>query len=180
MNVRSFSGTLFFGIAAGVGFPGFSLLTAPVLGGAGAFQVWVALGAIAYAALLGIGWRERIIGAFTASAFVVPAALLADGIVGLIAGAALAVAVARSYLLGTDRIARTIAIETVLAVFGFAFVRSLGGAGLFPIALAIWGWFLVQSLYFLIGGGLPRPTASGDVDAFDLAHERANAIMETD
>ncbi|MGI9430930.1 MAG: hypothetical protein ACR2PQ_01880 [Myxococcota bacterium] len=180
MNVRSFGGTLLFGIAAGVGFPGFSLLTAPLLGAAGAFQAWVALGAIAYAALLGIGWRERIVGAFTATAFVVPAALLAEGIVGLVAGAALAVAVARSYLLGTDRIARTVVIEAALAAFGFAFVRSLGGAGLFPIALAIWGWFLVQSLYFLIGGGLPQPARSGDVDAFDLAHERANAIMETE
>ena len=109
-----------------------------------------------------------------------PALLLTDGVVGLLAGAALAIAVARSCLLGTDRIARTVVIVAALALFGFAFVRSLGGHGLFPVALSIWGWFLVQSVYFLIGGGLPRVAAQGEADPFELARERANAILETE
>ena len=53
MNVRSFGGTLCFGIAAGVIYPGFSLLAAPVLGAFGALQTWIAFSAIAYATLLG-------------------------------------------------------------------------------------------------------------------------------
>ena len=179
MTVRSFGGTLAFGIAAGVGFPGFAVLSSPLVGTHTALWLWIALGAIAYSALLGQSWRERIAGAFIATLFLIPTAFLTDEIAGIAMGAALAVAIARSRLLGTHQIARTVAVEALLAAFGFAFVTALHGPGWFPISLAIWGWFLVQSLYFLIGGLMSEP-APGDIDPFDLAHEQVSRILEQD
>ena len=178
MTVRSFGGTLSFGVAAGLGFPGFAVLSSPALATQTALWLWIALGAIAYSALLGHDWRERISGAFLAALFVIPAALLTSGIAGIAMGAALAVAIARSRLLGASQLPRTIALESVLAGLGFAFVAALGGPGWLPISLAIWGWFLVQSLYFLVGGGAPAP--SGEIDPFDLAHDQARRILEHD
>ena len=177
MTVRSFAGTLAFGIAAGIGFPGFAVLSSPLVGTHTALWLWIALGAIAYSALLGRGWRERITGAFIATLFLIPTAFLTSGIAGIAMGAALAVAIARSRLLGTRHIARTVAVESVLAAFGFAFVTALHGPGWFAISLAIWGWFLVQSLYFLIGGLVSEP-AAGDIDPFDLAHDQARRILD--
>ncbi len=177
MTVRSFGGTLGFGIAAGVGFPGFAVLASPIVGPHAALCLFVALGAIAYAALLGQGLRERVAGAFIAALFIVPTVLLTNEIAGVAMGAALAIAIARTRILGTSHLPRTVAVEAALAAFGFAFVTALDGPGWFPISLAIWGWFLVQSLYFLIGG-LPAPVLEGDVDPFDLASEQANRILE--
>ena len=177
MTVRSFGGTLAFGVAAGLGFPGFAVLSSSVLGTHTALWLWIALGAIAYSALLGHDWPGRVTGAFVAALFVVPTALLTSGIAGIAMGAALAVAIARSRLCGAGQVPRTVAVEAVLAALGFAFVAALGGPGWFPISLAIWGWFLVQSLYFLLGGrSAPAPT--GEIDPFDLAHDQARRILE--
>ena len=79
MTVRSFAGTLAFGIAAGIGFPGFAVLSSPLVGTHTALWLWIALGAIAYSALLGRGWRERITGAFIATLFLIPTAFLTIG-----------------------------------------------------------------------------------------------------
>ena len=174
---RSFSGTLGFGLAAGIGFPGFALLAAPFLGAPTALNLWLALGAISYSALLGRNWRERITGAFLAAVFVVPAALLAHGTASLAMGAALAIAIVRTHQLGTGRLARMIALEGMLAVLGFAFVTALSGPGWVAASLAIWGWFLVQSLYFLVGG-LVAQGADADVDRFDLAAREVARILE--
>jgi hypothetical protein len=174
---RSFAGTLGFGLLAGGGFPGFALLTAPFLGTHVALSLWLTLASIVYSALLGLSWRDRVASAFLAAVFVVPTALLSSGIATVAMGAALAVAIVRTRLLGSTRLPRAIALEVMLAALGFAFVTALGGPGWVAISLAIWGWFLVQSLYFL-AAGLGEPLAETEVDPFDLATREVARILE--
>ncbi len=177
MSVRSFGGTIGFGLVAGIGFPGFAALCAPLIGSHAALRLYLALGAILYSALLGRDLRQRVSGAFGAALFVVPTALLTGEIASMAMAAALATAITRSWRSATNQLPRTIGIEAGLAVFGFAFVAALGGPGWVSISLAIWGWFLVQSLYFLVGG-LSDAASHDAVDPFDLATQEVNRILE--
>ena len=179
MSTRSFAGTLAFGLLAGLAFPGFALLTSPLLTTSGALGFFLSSGAIGYAALLGAGWRERAKGALIASAFVLPTALFLDGVGALAMAAALAVAVARARLLGGQDPVRTLATEGGLALAGFGFVAALRGPDWPSISLALWAWFLVQSVYFMIEAGSPDPDA-GEVDAFDLATREIVRILDGD
>jgi hypothetical protein len=58
------------------------------------------------------------------------------------------------------------------------FARFLAAAFLFSTPLAVWGFFLVQSTFSLIGVPKERRSAGGHPDAFDEAYARATALIE--
>jgi hypothetical protein len=75
---------------------------------------------------------------------------------------------------------RTLVVEAVLGLGGLAFAGLLAGSGRGPvgIALAIWGYFLVQALFFLVGGLRVRSLGEGEGDPFDAARSRLLALLE--
>ena len=178
MGTRSFGGTLLFGLLAGASYPFHAALATPLLGAAGALWLWVGGVGLAWAALLGRSLRERLGHVLLAGAVLTPTLALAHSVEGLLAGAALAMATVRLVRLGPARPARAFALELGLAVGTFALLHAVAEPGRLAIALSTWAWFLVQSLWFLLVDVTDDGGATLAVDPFDLAHERANAILE--
>jgi hypothetical protein len=56
--------------------------------------------------------------------------------------------------------------------------RFLAAATPFATALAVWGFFLVQSVFFLVGGVQPRREPGPQPDPFEDAHARALALLD--
>jgi len=101
------------------------------------------------------------------------ALLLVGDAAVLCVGLAVVLAVARSAFLYRAAPARAVVVETALAGGGLVFARLLGTP-----SLAIWGFFLVQSFFFLVGGVRARETATGHSDPFEAAHARAMEVLE--
>ena len=92
--------------------------------------------------------------------------------------AAFLVGVLRSGFLYRSRPLRGLTIESLLLTVGFVLAASLNGDGPFHTALAVWGFFLVQSLHFLIGGVELRVASPDGIDPFVKAREEALRLME--
>jgi hypothetical protein len=103
--------------------------------------------------------------------------LLPLGIPGTALGAAGIVAVLRSGLLYRARPLRSALCEAALLAGGLGLAALLvdGRLGI-TLALGIWGYFLVQSVFFLIGGVTPR-RAEGPQDPFDRARAELLALL---
>ena len=103
---------------------------------------------------------------------------------GSLSGLALALAASvsflRSGLLYESRPARAWAFELLLTGGGLALAASLLGRSELTMALAIWGFFLVQSGFFLVGGVREAPAPTARPDPFEAAHARALALVEDD
>jgi hypothetical protein len=96
----------------------------------------------------------------------------------LVLGLGAILAVARGGFLYRARSARAVLTEIVLVGAGLLFARALAGSSGPGVVLAIWGFFLVQSLFFLVGGVEPRPARPGRRDPFDEAYTRAVALLD--
>ncbi len=86
--------------------------------------------------------------------------------------------VARAALLRRTTPARAVAIEAALVGCGLAFARFLAASAAQPTALALWGFFLVQSCGFLVDGGERRPYDGRHPDAFEEAYARATEALD--
>ena len=74
--------------------------------------------------------------------------------------------------------ARALVIEGGLLATGLALAHLLAGSGFLSLALAVWGFFLVQSLYFLMGGVGRRAEREEAIDPFERAHQQAVRLMD--
>lgn len=86
--------------------------------------------------------------------------------------------IARSGFLYRAAPARAAATEIALLVGGLLFARFLAGSSPPSTSLALWGFLLVQSLFFLVAGTRPRSALAQHADPFDEAHRRAVALLE--
>ena len=93
-------------------------------------------------------------------------------------GTAIGVGVCRSGLLYRARTGRALATEIGLLGGGLLLARFLAAPGVLGVALALWGFFLVQSGFFLIGGVAERRGDTRGIDRFETAHRRALALLE--
>ena len=73
---------------------------------------------------------------------------------------------------------RALLVEASLLAAGLAFAKALAGSSVSSVALAVWGFFLVQSLFFLAGGTAARPEEEFAEDPFDRARREAVRLME--
>jgi hypothetical protein len=185
-GVAGFGRTLVFAACAGVAAPlGIGVLQA-LVGPRLALPGYVIAVAATYAA--GLARRPGdAVGA--AAAVVLAGGLLVVGggsLSALAVGCAVAIGALRSAWLRRDPrkatpAVRGIAIEAVLIGVGLVFAAWLGGGTFHPVPLAIWGFFLVQSAFFAIGGPAAqaaREAPHGDIDPFDAAHRRAMSLLE--
>jgi hypothetical protein len=96
----------------------------------------------------------------------------------VVLAAALLLGLCRSGLLYRTRFARAVVLEGVLLCAGLGIAGHLLTSSTFSAVLAVWAFFLVQSVFFLIGGVEARREAARDVDPFEAARARAVEIME--
>jgi hypothetical protein len=87
-------------------------------------------------------------------------------------------AVTRSGLACPGRGARVWTTEAVLGALGLAFASALAGSNLLWLGLAIWSFYLVQSVFFLIAGARQGAERDEEADPFDVAHARVVSLIE--
>jgi hypothetical protein len=177
MRWNSFGRSLLFAAIAGAAWPAFALFAAPLLGFRAAFSLYLVGTTAVYVAGLAPSLARGIASAFVAVAIAVGVAVLAGTSHAAALGAAIALGLARSGLLYRNRGARAIAIEALLLGGGLALARFLLADGVLGPALALWGFFLVQSAFFAIGGLQVRDAVVVG-DRFESARRRALALLE--
>ena len=180
MRWNGFARSLLFAAVAAGAFPIFALFANPVLGRASALSLYLLGIAVVYVAGLAPRRSRAVVAAGLASALGAGVFLLAPSVGTVAAGAALVVGVCRSGLLYRSRRARALVAETILLAGGLALARFLAGPDTLQMAFAIWGFLLVQSFFFLLGGITERAEATAGLDPFEVARARALALIEGD
>ena len=176
MRWNGFGGALVFAAVAAaallVSFP----LLAPVAGAVAALRLFTVGIAVVYLTGLAPSWRRGFGAAVVATVLGAILLILPFGVPCTVAGAAGIVAVCRSGVLYRQRTLRALVAEAGLLAGGLALASFLAGGGLVSWALAAWGYFLVQSVFFLIGGVEAR-RERGPVDPFDRARAELLALL---
>jgi hypothetical protein len=178
MRARSFGGSLVFGAVAAAGYAPFALLCGPHPGGAATLALYAVLAAAAYAFALAPDRRRGLAGAALTAALGAGLLALGSAPSQAFAAAGLALAISRSALLYRSRFARALFAEGALLVAAVGVTRLLVQDTLVAGILAVWGFFLVQSVFFVIGGMRERSPAPAGADAFEVARTRAVSILE--
>jgi hypothetical protein len=178
MRWNSFGSSLVFAAAAAAGWPAFAVLAGPLLGLGGALSLYAML-VVAFH-VFGSARRPArgVMAACLALGLGAGVLLLTRGAGEAVVGSALVLGVVRSGLLYRACSARALLTEAALLGGGLALARFLAVPGLLGAALGIWGFFLVQSVFFLIGGVRERRAEVDGLDPFDLARTRLAALLE--
>ncbi len=180
MRWNGFAGSLLFAALVAGAFPVFALLANPILGRASTLSLYLLGIAVLYAAGLAPSRTRAVATAGIGSALAAGVLLLAPSLGTIAVGAALIVGVCRSGVLYRSRRARALVAETLLLAGGLGLARFLAGPDTLQVAFAIWGFFLVQSFFFLLGGVAERAVTPAGLDPFEVARARAVALMEGD
>ena len=69
-------------------------------------------------------------------------------------------------------------IDTAAATFSEGLARFLAAGGAASLALGLWGYLLVQSLFFLAGGVTVRLGSDARVDPFERARADLLALLD--
>jgi hypothetical protein len=175
---RGFVRTLLFGGVAALAVPAVWLGAAPWLGGFAALGLYLVGLTGAYLAWIAGSLRRGLVaGALGSAAAMVLLVLAAPYLILLAAGCAVVVAALRSGFLFRGPQPRLWVLEAVLLVAALAVAGALAAPGWLGVALAIWGWFLVQSVWFLLARPAPRrPGPAGD--PFERARERLERLLD--
>ena len=177
MRCNSFGRSVGFAAVAAAGSAAWVICAAPFVGVRRALALYLVGITAAYVGGLADGVRRRL-RAFTLTAIVgLGLAVIAPGVRELGCGLAVVLAVGRSGFLYWRSPARAAITEAVLVVGGLVFADGLGGSSLRALVFGVWGFFLVQSLFFLVPGQRVRSTEAR-ADPFEAAHARAMALLE--
>jgi hypothetical protein len=180
MNWNSFSRSLgFAAVSAALALLLLALL-APLVGSAVAARLCLVLVTMSYVAGLARGVAGALASAAVLGLF--GAGLLALGPTLEEMAVALAglLGIARSGFLRSARPPRALLVEAMLLITGLALAGHLLGASHLSFALALWGFFLVQSCFFLVPGMTPFSVEGERGDPFEQAYARANSLLEED
>jgi len=157
------------------------LLAAPRLGSTTAGWILAVVALAVYPAVFARG-RRRAVLALVAGGASAGTAVLAAGLAGGVAAlvtAAVGAALIRSAFLVRRSPLRAVAVETTLLVVGALVVRWLGGGGPFGPALALWGFFLVQSAFALLGDGVTEQEDLAE-DAYERSRRHLLDLLTED
>ncbi len=176
---HGFSRTLVFGALAAVGWPAAALLLTVVVDARDALAIYLVGVAAVYVAGLGRSPRRALGNGLLALALGVALLLLAPGMGTVALGAALLVGLGRFRLHGGgERRTRAAVLELGTLGLGLVLARALAGPSPIAVGLALWAFFVAQSLYFLAPGVRRSRTDVDSIDPFDLAVRRAEAMMD--
>lgn len=180
MRWNGFGSSLAFALGAAAGWPVFALAAGPRIGASAALSLYLVGLATVYAFGLGADRARGLAAALLAGGLAAAFVAVARDPAVVALGAAIGIGLARSALLHRRSTARAIATEATLLGLGLLLARFLASPGLLGIALALWGFFLVQSVFFAIGGASERRADAGAIDAFDRAKRQMLEVLEGD
>jgi hypothetical protein len=176
MRWNGFGRSLVFAAVAAAGLLVLEPLLAPILGAGNALCLF-AVGIVpVYLAGLAPSWRRGFVAAVAASVLGGVLLLLMLNPTLTVTGAAAIVAFCRSGILYRQQPLRAVATEALLFAGGLAIAGFLATGGIVSWSLATWGYFLVQSVFFLIGGVQVR-RETGPEDPFDRARAELLALL---
>lgn len=175
---NDFGSSLLFGAVAAAGFVPFAILAAPLLGRSGSLVAYALASAAVYLAGIGASRRQGLAAALLVAGAGAAAALLAPDPRDALLATGMIFGLCRSGLLYRSRFARALLLEGALVGAGLGVAGQLLDASTFSAVLAVWAFFLVQSVFFLIGGVEARCEDPGELDPFDAAHARVLEILE--
>jgi hypothetical protein len=178
MGWNTFGRSAVFAAAAGCGVMPWLLAAAPLLGVHRALAVYLVAAAAAYVTAIAPSLRRGLGAGLFVSLLGAELAALPHALPELALGLAMVVALARSGFLFRARPGRALALELTLVAGGLLFARFLAGSSLLSVGLALWGFLLVQSVFFLVGGVRERQAGAARTDPFDAAYERASALLD--
>ena len=171
MRIDSFGRSAAFAAVAALGWMPWVVCAGPLLGWSGARTAYLVMVAALYAGGLAKSPPRRaatVVGMLGAG-FILT--LFVNGGGELSFALATALGVSRSLLLHRGPSPRAVVLESGLLICGLAFARFLGGG-----PLAVWGFFLVQSCFFL--GGRTAAHVAVRLDPFDQAWARSVELMD--
>ena len=178
MSRSPFARALVFALGAAAALLVGAPLLAPAFGERAAVRFLLVAAVVAHAALFA---SSRSRGARAAALAAGLGALLLALPLGVrataLASAAL-LGVCRSGILFRARPARAALLEGLLLGGGLAIAAFLAGPWLPRLALAAWGFWLVQSAFFAVGGIGPRPEEASNSDPFERARAQVLALLD--
>jgi hypothetical protein len=178
MRSNRFAHSVVFAAAAAAGWFPWALVVGPVAGVWTARTLYLVGTTVLYVAGLCPARGRRLPAAVAVGLIATGFALAARTTTELSIGLAVVLGIARSVFFYRTTAARAVRTEAALLVTGLLFARFLAGASLLSTALAMWGFLLVQSLFFLVGKVWPRAVTEGHPDPFDAAYHHALALLE--
>lgn len=176
MRWNSFGRSALFAALAGAAYLPVLVLVGPLLGFTTAATVYLTALVTCYVAGLSPGRRFGT--TFVVGALGLALVAAADSPREFVLILAVILGITRSGLLYPSRSVRTIATEAVLVGGGLAFAVFLRASSPFSTALAIWGFFLVQSFFFLCRDTEGRSQPNAERDPFESAYVRAVDLLD--
>ncbi len=178
IRCNTFARSALFAAMAAAGWLSWVLVVAPVLGIGNARTLYLVGVTAVYVAGLSPQRRRPLPAALATFLIGAVVALIARTTAELAIGLAAILGIARSGFFYRAAPARAAATEVTLLVGGLLFARFLVAVSLAATALALWGFFLVQSLFFLVAGVRARALSGSHPDPFEEAQRRALALLE--
>src|SRR4029453_4263686 len=176
MRCNSFLRSVLFGAVAAAAWPLWLLLAFPTIGWSAAQAVYLIGVTVLYIAALSPSRPRGFVAALPAPRGAGATGPAGRSIPELVIGLAALLGIARSGFLLPTAAGRAVLREAVLLIGGRCFARLLVSTAVPSISLALWGFFLVQSVFFLFAD-TPRITAP-EIDPFDAAYRRAIALLD--
>jgi len=180
MRWNHFGGSLVFSALAAACLPAAWLLLGPVMGRFDAIALTVVATSSLYLVGIAPSLRRGIPVALAAGGVGLVVLCFAHSLREVAIASAVIVAVARSGVLYRARPLRALALELGLTMGGLGLAGFLAGRGPLELALALWGYLLVQSCFFLVAGVHERAPVTGPDDPFDRARIRLLSLLEED
>lgn len=181
MRWNSFARSLVFAALAAAGVVPWLVLARPLLGGGRALGFYLVGATAFYLGGLGPERRHRVAIIVVTALAGCALALFTRTPTELVLGLGALLATGRSaFLYRTPRApaARAVVVEFLLIGTGLVFARFLAGPSPLAVMLALWGFFLVQSGYFLVAGIRARAGSGRHPDAFEETRLRALALLD--
>jgi hypothetical protein len=177
MSRKNFVRGLAFGAVAALAAVPWLVVARPVVGTQDALRFFVVMLVPIYLVALAPTWRRGIrVGALAGIlGFVV--LTFAPNPVSAAVGAAVLLGIMRSGFVYRSRPGRALVTEVVLLGGGLLLAEVLEGGGILSLSFAVWGFFLVQSVYFLLGGIGERPDTVHTADPFERACRDVTQIL---
>ncbi len=178
MSRKNFVRSLAFGAVAALASVPWLLMARSFVGSQDALRIFLVMLVPIYLVTLAATWSRGIrFGALAGVLGVVVLALAPDPFSAAV-GAAVLLGVMRSGFMYRSRPGRALLMEMFLLGGGLFLAQTLGGANSLSMIFAVWGFFLVQSVYFLIGGIGERADEPKTVDPFERACRGVTQILE--
>ncbi len=177
MPAGKFSSSLIFAAVAGLAAVPYLLVALPAFGLVRTFSIGAVLLVAAYIVVASPSLVRGLRSGALTLALGVGLYALAPGVVVLFASAIL-LGVVRSGLLYRAKIGRAFAIEAMLFLLATSVAQLLAGSTVQSYGLAVWGFFLVESTFFLFEGARSRAESGSAEDPFERARREATRLME--